>query len=620
MSIIRARQGAVTRITPHNANKNILVPGGTRQGLEPTPTTLPSVRLDLPIQAGEGIFDDGTETIPPGGVNWLGDGLAGELGALAINDAWNSTIYEYVSPYAPALAAALGTIPTPTGNPARPLSSEVNPNAADEYLVVDQAGYDAAINNAIYSKVFLANGLDVHTAGEKILTATGTQPAPRWITWWNPDSPDDVQTVEPWNLPLNQRATVNTIRTNSCDYVYFVGLSFGAIGSFICGITLSFLNESSRCIGYRCSTENNTVSAYRFQVSGGGVTGNGPSVDCSYYQCMARSSEFQAGTDVHGFAFQGSIRAAVVSCEAYDMTGDCLQIEDGNNNGPIVDDNDFYRTSATFYDGNGNQNVNGLYGNGEHGIGIKTCNATSFVDIAVIAGNRIWNMRQNDPVLTTGSTTGGLSIECATPTRAQQYMRVTQNVIEGGTGEYGINLIGDVTAPEGHESVTANLIYNYFWADGSGWAIRSSQAKSEVYQNTVKAVTNINNWFTFNADVERADWLSNVFINAGEMQSDSYLDAASNVGYGGFIGTSTPFEKNLPGTNVIAALGAINYGDFRYRRRKLSAPEVATIPGVVPTSITPAGFLNTSPGVGSADQVGLRTDIGVDDVIFGTWT
>ncbi len=545
---------------------------------------------------------------------WVGSGLTGEFGVLAGNDNHATTIYEYVPKHIPAFVLpVVAAIPEPTGNPSLPGSSQVNPHASDEFLVVDNAGWLTARNNATYRKVFIAKGSDLHTASQATLTVSGSEGNPRFLCYWDYDTPSNVHTIAPWNLPFSDRVTLPTTRCTA-SWTVFVGLSHGRTGVFNGGIPLSFQSSAVKSFAYRCHSEANQITAFRVQV--------GSPTDCGYYQCLCRSSNIiTPGQDVHGFNTQGSVRAFVISCESFDMHGDCFQSSSPNDEATILEDNDFYRTPATYFDGLGNQDNNGLYGNGEHGIAFKATNANANPQTAIIRGNRIWGLRLEDPVATTGSTSGGLCIEGSSPGESgNRNLRITENVMEDCTGEFMINFLGLVGADDGFNSVTANLMYNHNYADGTGWAMRMSERFSETYHNTFKDCEKTAQWFSFITPIESADWMGNLSIDSGTMsESAASLDANSKVGYGGFAGTSVAFEKGFSGTNETSSTAALNMGDFTYRRRKLSAPETSTIPGVVPTSSTPAAFRTSSPGVGDADQVGNRSGIGVDNNAFGTW-
>jgi hypothetical protein len=61
-------------------------------------------------------------------------------------------------------------------------------------------------------------------------------------------------------------------------------------------------------------------------------------------------------------------------------------------------------------------------------------------------------------------------------------------------------------------------------------------------------------------------------------------------------------------------------GDFKFRYKKLTIADgdpdgIKTIPGIVPTSSTPAAFRSLVPIIGGVDEdrLGSRTGIGIDD-------
>ena len=86
-----------------------------------------TIRYSVPFQI------EVARAVPP---RWLGDNMSGEYGALAVNDDWAATIYEYQRQYAPTLPA----LPTPTTGQPLPTTNGVNPNASDEYLAFTWSG------------------------------------------------------------------------------------------------------------------------------------------------------------------------------------------------------------------------------------------------------------------------------------------------------------------------------------------------------------------------------------------------------------------------------------------------------------------------------------------------
>jgi len=165
------------------------------------------------------------ETSPTLFDDYGSNAFAGEAGALAVNDAWASTVYDYF----PANAPTMGVIPTPTTGSALPTSNAVNPNADNEYCAFDRAGLVTAINDATYRYVFLAGGNDFTNGSDNDqldLTLSGESGTERWFVYWDEDTPANVQDIKPWNQLQGTRANVPRIALDSSSHTRFVGLSW----------------------------------------------------------------------------------------------------------------------------------------------------------------------------------------------------------------------------------------------------------------------------------------------------------------------------------------------------------------------------------------------------------
>lgn len=382
-----------------------------------------------------------------------GNYFAGEAGALAVNDNWATTVYDYTPKNIPAVVLTdIASLPTPTGSPAKPGSSGVNPNASDEYLVIDRAGLAAALNNATYDKIFIAKGSECTNGAdsdEMTLTVGGTSSDKRWFIYWDPDTPSNVTSVEPWNQAQADRANMPRIRLDNADWTRWVGLSWGEIGQQVMRCAI-MENGASNNLHYRCNMENGTDHVWTVRHSG--------CDDNMAYMCVSHEHDSNTPNgDTHCFVSLNGDGTKVISCEGWDFLGDFFHIEDGGSNGCVCEDNDIYR--KTFYDGSGNVDANGEYGGGEGAIDLKSLNPDN-TSVCRVWGNRIWDMRKPDSVIHAGGGRG-TPISFSNNDSTKFGLDARWNIIFDST-DGGIDLranLGIANEPGSH-SIVRNVLSN----------------------------------------------------------------------------------------------------------------------------------------------------------------
>jgi hypothetical protein len=545
-------------------------------------------------------------------VLWIGDNRTGdELGCLAVNDNWATTVYEYTPIYAPTVP----TIPTPTDDPASTGSSRVNPNAPNEYLVETAAGWTTALtgmNAGTYNKIFVKKG--VNASGESLFTLTqdGTSGSPNWIVYWDPDDNTVVNTDwRPWNAAFATRATVSNLRVEG-NYTYIMGLAWGSVSQDISNSLgwFSFQGGMNNGLMYRCVL---THCGGPWNIS---VRQN--SSDCDIYQCVARSTNLPIPTvnDCEAVIIIGAQRVRVVSCEFYDTQGNGVEWNTGNNQDLIIEDCDIYTTPSFRYDGDGNQQDDGNYSIGESPVGGKHMQGTPG-NKCVVRGNRFWGQRQIDPKAT-GSTTANDQIlfntsHSGAQTEIRERVEITKNVAHDFTGTYGVIVMShnQIPGPERNFEVTENLVADHVPANGyPGHAIRVSFNETAVYSNTWARCAGTASFFGLDGPVvDNLDFLGNVFTDCpSDWANTSYLLSSCIVGYHGILGSTNNYEKNASSTSYINIdVPSMFFGDFRYRRKKMTAPEIGVIADVVPTNNTPNEFLigARNAGIGTRPGVGI---------------
>ncbi len=548
----------------------------------------PVVISEAPPQTSPSLFTD-----------YGANAFAGEAGALAVNDAWASTVYDYFPQFAPTIS----TLPTPTTGASLPTSNGVNPNAADEFCVFDRAGLVTALNNATYQFIFIASGSDCTDGSdndELTLTISGSSGSERWFIYWDEATPSNVQDIKPWNQAQVDRVNMPFITHDVGAYTHWVGLSWGIISSQ--QMRMAILESgSNNNLWYRCNCENAVSHAWMNRAN-----------DNTVYQCV--SHDHTAGTsDIHCFVHLGGDTPKVISCEGWDYMGDFFHIEQAGTDGAIIEDCDIYR--KTFYDGNGNIDPNGNYGKGEGAIDCKNLNPSQSSTFKVY-GNRIWAMRVLDPTTQPGGGSGAV-IRFSPPTNfTKDLMDCRWNVIFD-CSDTGINLKSISLSASDNHSVVRNILYDIRTNDSQDSVFNMPQQTTEVYLNTVAnclSSTFLHRYFrSDSSDVEVHDCMGNFYQDVTTVTDQSLWGTTNfKFGYNAWAGTYTKATKQYASDYEAPSKAALNMGDFTFKRKKMTGVENHTIPGIVPTTSTPSAFRTLVPTSGG-DQIGSRSGIGVDD-------
>ena len=559
---------------------------------------------------------------------WLGDGLSGEFGAIAVNDSWASTVYEYQRQYAPTLP----TLPTPTGDVSGESTNKVNPNASDEYLAFTwDSNVEAACDNATYRVVFMMKGIAATGLLDNIsINNGGTSDIPRWIIYCDPDNYSAIENIRPWDLALTDQARVERMNPDNCSYLYFVGLSYETRGLG------SLKGNDDHITWYRCYVkdmyQNGTSGAYTGSLC----------TNITWFECFCDGS-FRGGDNPDDVNFVTTTspdhdNLRMISCEARDLAGDMMiyGYYSPNMTNIIVEDCDLYRT--LFTDGNGattgeHEDPSLDYARGEDFFDIKNGGAGPS-DGPIEIGNRIWSLRQTDRTLHISGGSGcpfQMSNTDVFKTYVTARYNVAHDIVDNGVGW---SSGGHISGSGGH-SFAYNLVADIRGGDRDQFVIYLDQDNTEFYCNTFADTSETRFLMSFyrsdvnNRDVSNLDFKANCFIDtpptpAGWSSSVIWtqnLASGCEIGHMAYIGSGEiGFEHGMSGTNYENTnTASMNFGDFRYRRRKLtveSNPTVANggigvIPNVVPTSNTPIEFRT-----GVQIDVGARTGIGPDDDIF----
>ena len=168
--------------------------------------------------------------------------FAGEPGALATNNGWSTTVYNYTPQFAPTIP----TVPTYIG-------------AAYQTIVTTRAGLTTALGNLAFRHIFIQKGYDDHGGADIAINNAGTAALPRWLLYYDPaDVNKDLTAFSPWNLAVGNANRTQLCRLNfgtGSAYYYVVGLNSGKVGGAAQKTALHDGNAHD-IIWYRCSMEN----------------------------------------------------------------------------------------------------------------------------------------------------------------------------------------------------------------------------------------------------------------------------------------------------------------------------------------------------------------------------
>jgi hypothetical protein len=534
---------------------------------------------------------------------------AGEAGGLAVNDNHASAIYTYIPQFAPTIP----TLPKPTDTPsALPTSSAVNPNASDEYIVYDRAGLVTALASASYTYIFVAKGEDITDGADAdsiTVTNGGTVGTPRWVIYFDPADLDAVDTVAPWNDTQANRVNMPKLifSGSSAKYWYVVGISTGRLDTNQKTDASYFTSSANNITYYRCNHENAQNHCHNMDATSSYIT---------IYQCTIHNNNHQyLTTDQHGVKMDGA-NQKVINCEFWNNAGDGVQEERGTGTDCIIEDCDFYETvflnASGQTDSNPNDRQNYIFSYGQGAIETKKASDTK------IYGNRAFYMRDKYA----GDNWSGSVWALSTPADSKFRRDCRWNIVHDssiGNFDYGNGRNEDTTNPSvtgGGHSIVRNICYDV-WDTNTNVNVYLPISECEVYLNTfVDCVDNLWQNYRFDSsDIANVDVMGNWFQNTGNIINQGNWGTTWKFGYNAYSGSYTTANNVYPVGYEQATPANLNMGDFKYYRKKLTGPEVATIPGIVPTSSTPVAFRTLVPIIGGVDEdrLGSRTGIGVDD-------
>ena len=264
----------------------------------------------------------------------------------------------------------------------------------------------------------------------------------------------------------------------------------------------------------------------------------------------------------------------VLNNEIYDCT-DALQLQiqesgvpTGTMPGTIIDENDFYLTSAMYSDCEGNMDPQGACACAEVGLDLKIGGSgRGLADAVVVTNNRMWGFR---PTGTCGGS--GQNGEIVSVSGTVKYVLIRGNVLfDAGRGIHLANAAS-------HVSIIGNTIVDIRGGRYETLGIGLGPY-SEAHGNTVSRVD--------------GPWA--VVVGPAELRCNVVLDSGGAVtretgtpvaDYNAYYGTP-PYSR--PGANDIVKSNAADSGNERYCvwTRRWTGPKRVCFPRVAPTPGSP---------------------------------
>ena len=283
-----------------------------------------------------------------------------------------------------------GTIAPPSTRPVSEYTKEVNlptyTGAAHQKVISSDADW-SSINDPAITEFFVEPG--DYTALDRIeITASGSDGSPRWIVLHNGND------THPGQLDLSEKAH------------YWLNLSgdWWVIDRWYSDMNFAYWDgnqvDSSNTIVNRPEMTNNQILMYSHS-SNNVTVQNGWFYDNAFVNDSDDCPAVITGGHAYNFYM---LNCDVRNCgDGFNATG--TDTVDYDQRGHRIDNNQMWCTDATYTDGEGNYDPNGLYSTCENAIGYKN-GSLEPTDPWIVSNNRLWGWRYSD--ITTGSSAATL--------------------------------------------------------------------------------------------------------------------------------------------------------------------------------------------------------------------
>jgi hypothetical protein len=450
-------------------------------------------------------------------------------------------------------------------------------------LVIDDMEDWAQVNSDQY-RIFLVTPGDWRQAGTIELTSSGTEEAPRWLIYYDPENPKDQ--THPWHMPADKRAFVDRIYMNGACWWVIDRLRLNKSNPVRQGSCHNVLN---RLMIYEMDRANSRSSIH--------IGNQRDPEDKSNYNtvqnCVIGRTPPTPRKDGAGVYITNADHNRIVKNEIFDIPGDSVQTGQSGEHarGTIIQDNDFYLTTALYSDGSGNLTPDGPYAGAENAVDIKAHWQPRDElpppedEYMIIENNRMWGFRYTDRnVAATGS--GGATV--VIHYRTSSGVRVRNNLVFDGVTGYHCSYKAQrgPNQPRFHD-VHDNLFWNIRQiegARGTGQAISITEAWDSEYRNNI--VVDCEFYLDMNTvggnqrnrPYARRNVIDrNVFIASGRPERPDYHESVEfgpNAYYG-----SPPLPQNQDGDSIVRDdARAARHKPLRVTIKRITDPTVIEIP------------------------------------------
>lgn len=453
----------------------------------------------------------------------------------------------------------------------------------------------SSINNTAYNVFCVAPG-DYKAANQIYITQDGTVNNRKYLLYYNASAPNDKR--NPYHMQVSERAIVKWIELNSANYWTIKQINVDADVTSGHRFALELNNSANNIV------ENNMIEeSYQDNV---GIWNPGSDFNV-IRDNVIRESQFLAGDRICVIFYANTNSEQrgnlVENNEIYNCT-QAMQFLGGVGflgavyPDTIVRNNDMYVDSTRYTNCSGARDPNGNCFAGEEMFVLKEA-GTSSTDIVWIYGNRIWGLRKGDATFgAPGGNGEGILVYGTT-----DYVLLENNILHETTR--GLQIEGSGT---NNKSAVDNIVYDMqLWVSNTGQGLLSITGDSQEWYRNTFYITD-SSWRTESTNL---DFRCNTLMNMPARYAGGGAGGSGSIANYNFY-YNTP-QWSFPGTNDIVqgTAAASNNANLTFTRKRITAPELHTIPLALTTSSSPH-FNQCDPNLGS------RTGVGVDDRDWST--
>lgn len=434
------------------------------------------------------------------------------------------------------------------------------------------------INDESKTYFFVTPG-DYTALGEIEISTPGTAESPRWLVYYNPDSPEDFVT-HPVDMSPELRAEFERIELSGSHWI--VDRLYGTATTGSKNPTLDLHGAN--------------VIVNRMLCEGGGGGAGQVSINASnivVQNSVMRNTQIIPNIDIHGMKISGGFDVRIVNNEIYNFAGDGVQLGDKPESfkGVVIYNNDFYIDPSLYP---------------EEVEVIPHENAIDIKQAGVPGGPQNYVLIKNNRFRNIAHTPGGTSpnpdqgtIDFSNKNDPKSHVLVEGNIFYDCKIPFNTKGGGQTS----NFTITTNLIYNatrfMVWMDAE------ETYNHEITFNTIIGVAEFNGdqeWL--NTKCQQLEIYGNLILNGhGITLPESNYKSDYNV----FFNTTLPVHEGSRSI-VLESINPSDFEDYCYPFKMHTNPETLCIPGARPTqlasftALTAIQYFGETSGVGVSDH------------------